>query len=484
VLYDTTNDFGWLGEIYAMMTANLVSHFGAWTAKPVASYTAGTMSAYTAVVYIGSTYDEPLPAAFLDDVLAGSTPVFWLRDNIWQLTARWAALNPGGSFAASYGWMWAGFDFSSIAEILYKGVSLRRYVDNGAGILDHAAVDPTIVLAWAVRADGSRFPWAVRSRNLTYLGENPFVFIVEGDRLLAFEDLMYDALAPAATERHRALLRLEDITPASDPAKLRAVADYLASRAVPFGFGVSPFYRDPLGHHGGGSPREFRLREAPDVVRALKYLQHRGGVMVTHGWTHQYGNVANPYNGVSGDDFEFYRVVENPDHTLTFVGPVAEDTRRWALGRIDAAAWDFLVAGLRPPSIFEFPHYAASAVDYEAVADRYPTRWERSFYFSGLLSGGGVDHSRLAGQRFSYVVRDVYGTKVLPENLGSIEPEPFFQFPTRFPTDILADAARVRVIRDGFASFYFHPFLDIAYLKETVEGLQSAGWEFVSPASL
>ena len=82
------------------------------------------------------------------------------------------------------------------------------------------------------------------------------------------------------------------------------------------------------------------------------------------------------------------------------------------------------------------------------------------------------------------MVRDVYGSKVLPENLGSIEPEPFFQFPMRFPEDILGAAQRVRVVRDGFASFYFHPFLDIGYLQQTVEGLQGAGGTFVSPASL
>ena len=54
----------------------------------------------------------------------------------------------------------------------------------------------------------------------------------------------------------------------------------------------------------------------------------------------------------------------------------------------------------------------------------------------------------------------------------------------RFPEDILGAAQRVRVVRDGFASFYFHPFLDIGYLQQTVEGLQGAGWTFVSPASL
>src|SRR5437588_844900 len=45
VLYDTTGEFGWLGELYGTMAANLVSHFGSWTAQPITSYVAGQMSA-------------------------------------------------------------------------------------------------------------------------------------------------------------------------------------------------------------------------------------------------------------------------------------------------------------------------------------------------------------------------------------------------------------------------------------------------------
>ncbi len=484
VLYDVSGEFGWLGELYGIMAANLVSHFGGWTAQPVDRYFAGQMNQYSAAVYVGSTYDEPLPVAFLDDVLAGRRPVIWVADNIWQLTNRWAALNPGGSFAAAYGWMWSAFDLSTVAEVLYQGTSLRRYSANAAGILDYSEYNPSVVLASAVRADGTRFPWAVRSRNLTYLGENPFVFMVEGDRGLAFEDILFDALAPSTLDRHQALVRLEDITPADDPALLRAVADYLFSRQVPFGFGVISHYLDPFGTFNGGVPEDIRLRDAPDLVAALSYLQQRGGVMIEHGFTHQYATVRNPYNAVSGDDFEFYRVVENADHTLNFVGPLPEDSEKWAHDRLSDADKEFKAAKLAVPKIFEFPHYAASAADYRAVAKEFTTRYERSLYFRGLLSGGAIDHSRLAGQRYSYVVRDVYGSKVLPENLGSIEPEVFFQFPQRFPEDILGDAQRVRVVRDGFASFYFHPFLDIGYLQETVEGLQAAGWTFVSPASL
>jgi uncharacterized protein YdaL len=153
-------------------------------------------------------------------------------------------------------------------------------------------------------------------------------------------------------------------------------------------------------------------------------------------------------------------------------------------GRIVGAGLDFTLALLGTPSIFEFPHYSGSATDYREVGDAFATRYERSLYFNGTLTGATTDHSRLTGQMFPYPVVDVYGTKVLPENLGSIEPVAWNQYPARLPADIVRDARRNLVIRDGFASFFFHPFLDLDYLKQSVEGIQSAGYTFVSPTSL
>src|SRR5205807_7313132 len=74
VLYDTSGPYGWLGELYATEVANLAGHFGAPVAHPVSTYAPGELKAYPAVVYIGSTYDEPIPTAFLDDVLASTKP--------------------------------------------------------------------------------------------------------------------------------------------------------------------------------------------------------------------------------------------------------------------------------------------------------------------------------------------------------------------------------------------------------------------------
>lgn len=479
ILYDASGRWGWLGELYATLTANLTGHFGRWTAKPAADYEGGEVERYTALIYVGSTYGEQLPTDLLDDVLRTSRPVLWINDNILQLEAR------AGDFAARYGWRPLELDHSVVAEIRYKGTSLTRWSRQTDGIMRGVLSDASRarVLAEAVRADGSTFPWAIRSQNLTYLGEVPFVYTSETDRYLAFADLLFDALAPRTPERHRALVRLEDINPRTDPKQLRAAADYLRRKGIPFGFGVSPYYRDPQGRDD--EPRELRLRDAPRLVAALKYLQRSGGVLIGHGYTHQWDGTSNPYNGITGDDVEFYRVTETEDGEIHQLGPLpGDDSIAWAEHRIVAANREFAAAGLSPPTIFEFPHYAASDRGYRAAARRFAVRWERSMYFPGLLGRGTIRYRRLEGQFFPYVVRDAYGSKVLPENLGSIAPTQWHSYKSRLPEDLVRAARANLVVRDGFAAFYFHPFLELGYLKRTVEGIQAAGYTFVDPASL
>jgi uncharacterized protein YdaL len=320
---------------------------------------------------------------------------------------------------------------------------------------------------------------------LTYIGENPFVYTSETDRVLAFDDILFNALQPSAPTRHRALVRLEDISPMSDPNQLKAITDYLYSQGIPFGFGVSPVYTDPLGYYSGGVPQTVRLSDKKNgVANMIKYMQTHGGTLIMHGYTHQYSNVANPYTGVTDDDFEFYRVTENLDHTLNFQGPVSEDSSTWANSRIDSSFNQFQRAGISAPTMFEFPHYTASVVDYQTVAQRFSTRWERTLYFGGLLGGGPIYYSHVIGQMVPYVVRDVYGTTNLPENLGDYEPQPFYQFPIHTVADILADATAESVVRDGIACFYYHPFNGVTTLQQIVDGLRAQGWTFTSPTQV
>jgi uncharacterized protein YdaL len=479
ILYDNSGKWGWLGGLDATLAANLVGHFGPWHAEPASRYQPGELERYTATIYLGSVFGARLPGALLDDVLRTHRPVIWIADNIDQLEQH----APG--FRARYGWQTSVLDHSPIAEVRYKGRSLTRWTRNADGVMRYSTiVRPRVrVLAEAVRRDGSTFPWAVRSRNLTYVGEMPFTYTSETDRVLVFDDLLFDALAPRTRERHRALVRLEDINPRSDPRELRAAADYLHAHRVPFGFGVSPYYRDPKGHDD--APYELLLHRAPQVVAALKYLERKGGVLVEHGYTHQWDGGSNPYDGETGDDVEFYRVTESANGQVHDVGPLPGDTSlAWTEHRIVAANREFAAAGLARPKIFEFPHYVASDRGYRAAARWFAVRWERSDYFAGLLGDGPTQYHHVEGQFFPYVVRDVYGSKVLPENLGSIAPSTWHTYKERLPADIVRAARANLVVRDGFASFYFHPFLKLTYLKRTISGIEAAGYTFVSPESL
>ena len=480
VLYDTTGPYAFLGEQYAIATANLTSHFGDWTAQPVVDYTAGELDAFQAVVYLGSTYDEPLPTSFLDDVTATTKPVVWIYDNIWQLTAR----DP--NFAATHGFTWTSFDVSPVSKVNYKGKTFTRDPQNGAGIMGTTISDPSkaAVVGDAVRDDSSTLPWAVKAGNFTYLGEVPYAYMSADDRYVAFSDMLIDVLAPQTVGRHRALVRIEDVGPDADPAELRGITNYLYDKGIPFTVAVYPRYRDPNGANTGGVAEDYTLAQRPLVVAELKYMESHGATLLMHGYTHQYENAINPYNGVSADDFEFYSAHIDAANSVIYDGPVALDSQAWAQTRIDDSFATFATAGLIKPTIFEFPHYAGSDADNKAVAATFSTRYDRGLYSTGALRGGTLDNTRIIGQFFPYTVRDIYGVVTVPENLGNIELDPFNNHPAHLPADIIASAQLNTVVRDGVASFFFHPYVNVSYLQTTVEGVQAAGYTFVAASAM
>src|SRR5258706_16401883 len=155
--------------------------------------------------------------------------------------------------------------------------------------MDYVVTDPARArsLADAVRPDGTTFPWAIRSGQLIYVGEIPFAYVSHDDRYLAFADLMFGALAPNTATRHRALVRIEDVGPTANPKDLKAVADYLSRRGVPFSVAVYPEYRDPLGANSGGVPLVKRLRSEPPLVAAIRYIQSKSGYIAMPGYTHR-----------------------------------------------------------------------------------------------------------------------------------------------------------------------------------------------------
>jgi len=71
--------------------------------------------------------------------------------------------------------------------------------------------------------------------------------------------------------------------------------------------------------------RRCRLHTQPLMIAAIRTMQLLGGVMMHHGYTHQYSNIANPIHRCDSDDCEFYRITAS-NGVLTYVGPLPEDT--------------------------------------------------------------------------------------------------------------------------------------------------------------
>jgi uncharacterized protein YdaL len=478
ILYDSTPPYGWVGELHALQIANLLGHFPVeWTLAPVESYLAGEVEDYAVTFYIGDVFDNPLPAAFLSDVMATERVVCWFKYNLWQI-----AWDEDGywdpAFTSRYGFQFAGIDASGFEEILYKGESLVKHLgdpDLGATVVfdpDLAEVPAVAYRGGTRSAPEDAWPYVVHAGNFWYFADTPFSYVCEEDRYLVFCDLIHDIVGIDHEPSRRALMRIEDVDPTCDPADLIAIADYLHSEGVPFQVAVIPVYRDPLGVLNGGDPEEVRLSESPEVVSALRYMMERGGQLFLHGYTHQYDAIPNPYNGLTGDDSEFFRTIwDDENHRTVLVGPLDEDSVAWVNGRIDEALAEMAACEL-PVVAWETPHYVASALDSIEFGRRFSLCSGRVLYFS-------PSSPYFTGQFYPYPIEsDIYGQRMLPENLGNVEPVPFYDYPARLPADIIKAAEKNRVIRDAWASAYFHPYLHLRYLKRVVEGVKELGYTY------
>ncbi len=482
ILYDTGDPDPWIGELHAIQVANLLGHFPmAYDMKPVGSYSAGDIENYAVTFYLGDSYSVPLPDSFLSDVRATERTVCWFKYNLWQIawdsTGYW---DP--SFTARYGFQFAGMDDSGFPEVQYKGESLTKDLqdpDIGATVI----LDPTLAEVKAVADRPATdtqpevsWPYVVQSGNLWYWADAPFSYASEDDRYLVFCDLIHDIVGIDHAPSHQALIRIEDVSPASDPTDLTSVADYLASEKAPFEVATIPVFNDPLG--AAGPPSEVFLSQSSGVKNALRHMVQSGGQIFAHGYTHQYDSTANPYDGMTGDDCEFFRSVWNATLNETeLVGPLPEDSVDWVDGRIDQSIAELAASGFTPVA-WETPHYTASALDSVEFGKNFNLTSGRVLYFTS-------DGSEYLGQFFPYVIeRDIYGQRISPENLGDVELEAFYDYPPHLPADIVTAAQKNLVVRDGWASAYFHPDLDISYLKDIIDGVKGLGYTYTAVSTV
>ena len=511
VLYDyrASNSFGKLGKAYAIMLGNLLGHFNVTVdLVPVQNYTSGSVESHDATFYLGSYFDNQVPSVLLNDIVATQKTVVWFKYNIWQY-----AWNSAYDFTSRYGITFDGLRGlngppSSVTPapgffdtVLYRGKQMVKYYSYDAGtntvFADPEVGQTSIVnpgLAQAVvqvrnGTTGEQIPYAVRAGNFWYIADLPFSYIGPRDRYLAFCDLLHDILGSQQPRINRAMIRFEDVGAVVSQTAMQQLTDTLFSRGIPFSIALIPRYRDPLGVFNGGTPQEIRLNQggAAALRNSLNYARTRGGSIVMHGFSHQFGTLINPHSAVSGDDFEFWNIIANT--------PIAGMTAAAVRTRLNNGLNDITLSGYSAYA-WETPHYHASPVASRVFPERFRTAYQRAVYFTndtGSLANGEY----AAGQFFPYIIeRDYYGQRILPENLGNIEYDISAIDPSSnvvyTAQDIITNAEYALVVRDGFGSFFFHPFWlepeigtpGLADFQLVIQRMTELGYTWVSGASL
>jgi uncharacterized protein YdaL len=486
--HSASDEDGNVGRLYAIFLRNLIGHFPVSVAiEDADACTPAEAKAADALFFVGFMPDHRIAPELLHAIAARSGTTVWLRYGVDQfLAAAGPAL--GVSFAA-----YRGFDGRSqffFDAIRYKGFKFVKYRGDDAepalGVL--RIDDPKRAQAPAAIVDthsGEQAPYVTHSGAFWYVADLPFSYIGARDRYLVLADLLYDMLGEApGPEGYRALVRLEDVHPLTQPQAIDRLSAYFAQRKIPFSIALIPHYKDPFGR-SWDTPQDVTLADprAAGLVAALKRAVERGGSIVQHGTTHQYGTMRNPNSAISGDDYEFW------DKRNMRPIPALEN-EAVVIARVSEGQALIRHAGL-DPFAFEVPHYEASPLAYRAIAHVYPVSYQEITYYSddqGRLGGKAIAESWNT-QFFPYVIRrDYYNEMVLPENLGDLQ----YTAPVESADDILLNADYAKAVRGGFASFFFHPFFlegpdaDRAMrdLDKIVTGIQQRGFRFVAADKL
>ncbi|MES2802487.1 MAG: DUF2334 domain-containing protein [Bdellovibrionota bacterium] len=503
VYYDRGPNDYWIGHANAVFMQNLLGHFPhlQQIVTPIESYKKGDLNRCKASIYIGTHFMVQIPEDFHADYISTNKNVAWLGYNIWRkpevlekvfnyrydkLTILDVTRLDQSAKPTYFKWIdYKGERFKKFGEWsrTVPRIFHAPFEMSAMTALDMVKSETQILATAEHNGTGERLPYILRNKNHFYVADSVFSYMHESDRYLVFSDLVFDVLNEKPRHKKRfAVMRIEDVHPLIDNKTLQLISTTLKKLEVPINISIIPFYYDSLKYDDRPAKDSFMpASQRPNFVAWIKDLQAHDATFIWHGITHQYSKIKNPHTGTSGDDFEFWNARTNK--------PIAEDSAKYVIDRMFIGAKELSKINIKP-YIWITPHYQASALDNILFSYLVPWSMGRMIYQNFNLKSSMPAHSRStwfvdgdpikhkarqsylgalklettspwSGQLFPYeIYGDVYGQRVLPENLGNVQPRENDQvvFP-RTADEIIADAKRNLVLRDVWASYFYHPFL-------------------------
>ncbi|HAM80014.1 DUF2334 domain-containing protein [Ornithinibacillus bavariensis] len=315
-------------------------------------------------------------------------------------------------------------------------------------------------------------------------GRNSFITIsslfAEGRNVISAA--FFDLFQLSKPNTHPAYIRLEDISPMSDPEYVYEAADYLLDRDIPVYLAVIPVYVNPE------SDEIVTLSDKPKLTKVLKELVDRGAYVISHGYTHMYGNEQE-----TGEGFEFWDSILNqpittinpkdkPEKIMTedqflnkkeyeqYIQGVERVETEYINGKLENSIHSLTRLGLAPTS-FEAPHYTMSSNGYQVT----------SHYFSaifGQIQASDKDWQVMFSPLFISKPSLLNGMILYPETIGFVDPASANPI-----LDIEKSLNQVLQVPGSVIGGFYHPYLGkeygLDYLKQMValiENVPNVEW--------
>jgi len=420
----------------------LLGHFNTdVTIDGLSAYKQKDIEKYEYIFYIGRSDNYQISDHFVKDILATKKTLVWINNGMIDLCKHPEVESLLG-FTVKQADETGTFVNVRANDVEYtKGTAHINMIQ----ISNKNAVE---VMATAFSTKPKKeTPYMIKSGNFYYVADLPFLEANETDRYLYFADKLHDILNEPHAEKHEAIIRIEDVTSMHNPDILREIADIFAARGIPFLVAVVPIYVNPMEN------LRIPLTDRPEIVDALKYMVANGGSIVMHGVTHQ-------NKGVSTDDFEFWDGIDSK--------PLKEDNPEAFAKKLELGIDEFVKNGLYPVA-WETPHYGGSQKFYGVVNKFFSTCVEQR------LAIDDYDY----GQYFPYTIeKDLFGQKIIPENLGYVPLNADLDSSKASVDKLIEYAGMMYHVRDGIASCFFHPFLNLELLPRLIDGIKSKGFTF------
>lgn len=413
IIYENENRFGYdeniinhLKELLYVFNSNVSEQY-------INSYKTGDISKYNSVFVI-NIQNDIANNDLLQDLSKYEDKIYWIGNKVQNY------LDYSNKYDMKY-----SSQNNNITELIYKENKILIDVGYSFNIVE-PSTQSTII---ATMSDGyNSYPYIINEKNLYYISRWDLGLGY------SFEDSLYDFYEISNFNEGEIFVRIEDVHPFRDTEDLREVADYLYAENVPFIIALIPTYVD---HE---TKTINTLDMVPEFIQTIQYMQAKGGTVILHGYTHQLGK-----EEISGEGYEFWDIENNV--------PIHDDMETYIRDRVLSGLRLCIENGIYPLG-FEAPHYAMNIDGYKVLKK----------YFSTYIGQFQNNNERFATSTFPYIIRDSDTFNIfIPENLGYIDKDDIFAV-----EKIKENFEKLSMVRGYTGGFFYHPYLDIDYLKECI----------------